>query len=366
VDGGDTLPEDDRFLFAVERADPRPMLFVRRNSGSRDLLYFQAALEATPNAAFRLQAAGQRETGNIDPSRFSVIVLSDPGRLPDEFENRLRQYVRTGGSVLIAAGPATARLSEIPVAGVPVTGSVYAGRGEARFWNVGYSDYSHPAVGIQDLWEGVKFYQAVQVEPGDNAVVVRLADETPLLLECPAGEGRTLLFTSTFDNVSNDLPLHPAFVAFAERTTSYLGRLGDRTSSYAVGAFVDLRASDTQAQAVEVIDPSGERALSLEESATAANFRLAETGYYEFRRSTNRSEMIAANAERRESDLGVIASDTVKLWEGAPELATGATAGEMERRPWKLWWYVLLAAFVIMLVESAVAARYLGIDRGAA
>ena len=31
-----------------------------------------------------------------------------------------------------------------------------------------------------------------------------------------------LLFTSGLDNLTNDLPLHPVFVAFVDRTARYL------------------------------------------------------------------------------------------------------------------------------------------------
>jgi hypothetical protein len=46
----------------------------------------------------------------------------------------------------------------------------------------------------------VKFCQTVRVVPGDARVVARLAGGTPLLVEKQVGEGRVLLFASTFDN----------------------------------------------------------------------------------------------------------------------------------------------------------------------
>ena len=40
------------------------------------------------------------------------------------------------------------------------------------------------------------------------------------------GEGRVLVFASTFDNISNDFPLHASFVPFVEQTAQYLGAPG--------------------------------------------------------------------------------------------------------------------------------------------
>jgi hypothetical protein len=365
IQAGDSLPEDDAYLFAVERADPRQILFLHRSGRANDLLYFQTALESVPNGAFRLQSVDIRQAGSLEPGRFAMVVLSDPGSLPSSLANSLRQYVQAGGSALVAAGPATARLEAVPVLDVPIVESVYASRNGERFWSASYADQSHPAVSVPNLWEGVKFYQAVRVETDSQRVLGRLANEMPLLLECPLGEGRGLLFTSTFDNLSNDLPLYPSFVAFVERATSYLGRLEDRTASYPVDSFVELRSGDGQARGVEVIDPSGSRALSLEESVKANSYQLLTSGYYELRRSGGRTEMVAVNADRRESNLTVVPEETVALWQGSDEVEAGAVAAAEQRRPWKLWWFVLLAAVLIALGESVFATKYLRVDRGA-
>ncbi len=365
IQSADLLPADDSYLFAVERADPRQILFIHRSGRTNDLLYFRTALESVPNGAFRMQSIEAGQAGEIDPGRFAIVVLSDPGPLRASLENSLRQYLQAGGSVMVVAGTATARLDRIPVLDLTVLESVYASRTGERFWSAAFTDQSHPAVSVPKLWDGVKFYQAVRVDPGSQQVLGRLANEIPLLVECKAGEGRGLLFTSAFDNLSNDLPLYPSFVAFVERTTSYLGRLEDRTAAYPVDSFVELRAGEGRARGIEVIDPAGNRALSLEESVRANSFQVRSSGFYELRRPGGRSEMVAVNADRRESNLAVIPEETVGLWQGADELEAGAMAAEEQRRPWKLWWFVLLLALLIALGESIFATRYLRIDREA-
>ena len=82
----------------------------------------------------------------------------------------------------------------------------------------------HPSIHDAQHWDDVKFYQAVRVNPGTARVAARLGDETPLLLDKQLGEGRVLVFASTFDNVSNDFPLHASFVPFIEHTANYLAR----------------------------------------------------------------------------------------------------------------------------------------------
>ncbi len=367
IDAADALADDNRYLFAIERSDPEEALFLHRRRGGRDLVYFRAALEASRNAAFRLQPVEIARAGTIDPARFSVVVLSDPGALPAGLERSLEQYLRLGGGLLIAAGSATARTGRIPVADLPVLEARYASRQGERFFLAGHSDSSHPAVAVENLWDGVKFYLTVGLDPANVRTVTRLAGGGPLLVEKAVGEGRALIFASTFDNVANDFPLHPGFVAFVERTMNYLGGVDTRTSVKRVGDFADLRTSGAQGQVVEVIGPDGRRELSLTEAAAAASFELTRTGFYEFRRPNGRNEMVAVNADRRESSLAVVPEETRRLWENTGEgtVEAGPTGGT-NRRPRPLWWYVLLLALAAAVAESLVAARYLAVERGTA
>jgi hypothetical protein len=82
--------------------------------------------------------------------------------------------------------------------------------------------------------------------------------------------------------------------------------------------------------------------------------------------------MAAVNADRRESDLGLIPAETVQLWTASgpgaaakPENA-GRAAGFQEepvKKPWSFWWYFLLAAALATAGESIFASRYLGVQR---
>ena len=131
---------------------------------------------------------------------------------------------------------------------------------------VGSSDSSYPAVAKADGWPGVKFFYALNVEPGDARVIVRLGDQTPLLLEKRIGEGRVVLFTSGLDNLTNDFPLEPAFVPFIEQTAHYLAGSQRQGGGRPVDAYLELRNGKDQAQPVEVTDPEGKRPLTLERS----------------------------------------------------------------------------------------------------
>jgi hypothetical protein len=147
----------------------------------------------------------------------------------------------------------------------------------------------------------------------------------------------------------------------------------ERSAVAAVGAHVELRSAKEQAVSVEIVDPDGKRPLSLRESTTAQSFQVDRAGFFEVRRANGRHEMVAVNADRRESDLSVIPAETVQLW-----TATGGAAGntaaakpetpagfqeEPAKKPWSFWWYFLLLAGLATVGESIFASRYLGVQR---
>ena len=213
----------------------------------------------------------------------------------------------------------------------------------------------------------MKFYQAVHVNPGAAHVAARLGDDTPLLLEKQLGEGRVLVFASTFDNISNDFPLHASFVPFIEHTANYLARQEEGPSNYLVGAYLELRQAKEQGAAVEVLDPKGARALTLDEATRAQNMPLSIAGFYDVKRPNGRHELVAVNADRHESDLDVISADTLALWQNTAQGQQNATStGETEApKPMEFWWYVLIAVLALAVAESLLGNRHLTVENEA-
>jgi hypothetical protein len=366
IDSADTLPQDDHFYFSTERVEPRHALFVHEADNSQGLLYFKSALEASGETAFMMDPATPEQVANVSPERYAFVVLSDAGPLPAAFENELRGYVRSGGSVLIALGRNSAAITHVPVSDVRFEETRYAGREGDRFQTAAWLDSSHPAILNDNRWEGVKFYQAIRVVPGDARVVARLSDQTPLLLDQQVGQGRILIFTSTFDNIANDFPLHASFVPFVEQTARYLGRLDAGPAGVTVGSFAELRDTKAKGAAVDVIDPHGVSALSLAEGASAENIQFTESGFYEIHRPTG-PETVAVNADRHESDLAPAPQETLTLWENTAQGASGAGGtSESGQRDLSLWWYVMIAVLALAIAESLLGNKHLSVDKEAA
>ncbi len=369
IEPQDSLHQDDRFAFAIERADPHPVLFLHPAGDERDLLYYRAALESEPEAGFVLEPLPVEQAANQAFSKYAFVVLSNVGAMPAGLENSLRAYVMAGGSLFVALGPSSAALAHVPVSNEAIQGSSYASQNGDRFQIVANADAEHPALRRANKLDGVQFYQVIRVDPGQSRVIARLTNQLPLLLEKQVGEGRVMVFTSTFDRISNDLPLHASFVPFVEESARYLGGQQDQSTNVAVDSYLELRSAKDQGSAVEVLDPDGKNPLSLKESTTAASFQVNREGYYEIHRTNGRTELVAVHADRRESDLTPVPQETLDLWRntgrGAETSSVGG-ASDNQPRPWSLWRYALLLVLIIAIIESVIASRYLSVEKEAA
>jgi hypothetical protein len=375
IEGGDALAADDASVFVVRRSDPQRVLFVHAGGDARSSVYFGAALKAAAGSSFELQSIAQEQATDFDPSRFAFVVLSDSVALPAIFEHALAQYVVKGGDVFIALGTNAGRHARIPVwdGNVGETHDYARTGGTAT---VGQVDFSHPA--LLDAqpgrdnggWEGTKVFYAAVVDPRGARVAARLSDGTPLVVDRQVGLGHVLLLTSGLDNLTNDLPLHPVFVAFVDHVARYLSGTERLSGSRTVDSYVQLRPPGESAADqgnVEAMGPDGRRLLSLAESRTTQTLRLEQSGFYQIKLANGHDMLIGVNPDRRESDLEPMAEDVQRLWSasagtGAAQPETTSSV-EQKYRPVSLWWYVMLLAFVTAVAEAAFASRYMGTQR---
>jgi Aerotolerance regulator N-terminal/von Willebrand factor type A domain len=368
IDSADAFPADDHFYFSTERADPRPALFVADPRSARAFLYVRTALESSNEAAFTLTTASPEQTANLGLQKYAFLVLSDlPTPLSRGLDSALRDYVAKGGAILIALGPHSR--GSVPVADLTITGNHLETPEGGQFQTVTSADATHPVIRRANEWSGVKFFQTAQVDPAGARVIARLSDNSPLLIEKQVGEGRVLVFTSTFDNLSNDLPISALFLPFIEQASHYLGNIEDRPSNYRAGAYLDLRSGKSQNGGAEVLGPKGERVLSLSEAAKAQGVSLFSEGFYDVRRANGQHELAAVNPDRKESNLEPIPPETLQLWQntgGTSGTTGGGDAPKQVPQTVDLWWYVMILALILAIAESLIGNRHLAVEKEAA
>ena len=179
------------------------------------------------------------------------------------------------------------------------------------------------------------------------------------------GEGRVLIFTSALDTSTSDFPLHSSFVPFVVQTGHYLAGFEENPPSVVTGATIALRRARDQGTAADVIGPDGRHELALNDASKAMNFALLRDGFYEVQRADRRRLLVAAHADRRESDLRTVPPETLALWRNTGnESAAAESVGEQKQtRPRSLWRYAMLLVLAAAIAESLFARRYLKEER---
>ncbi len=355
IEPHDDLAADDTFPFSTEHSDPRNVLFLYRSGRAREAFYYRAAMESASATGLRVQPAAIEQASRDDFSKYVFIVLGDVGRLDKTLERGLSEYVQRGGSLLVSIGPNDAHAGRSQITGDRITGT-------DQTQGAGFLDKQNPVVAGIERFENVRFSDTVQlsVQPGSR-VIAKFADGSPLLVEENLGEGRVLTFASTLDNALNDFCLHASFLPFVVQTGRYLAGMEEVPLNVVTTTPVQLRRTRDQHTGSDVIGPDGRHLLSLSATRKALSFDLDREGFYEVQRADGRRMLFAAHADRRESDLRRIPSETLKLWRNTGNTAAAAQQGTVERqsRPWSLWRYVMILALIAAVMESMFASRYL-------
>lgn len=349
----DGLKVDDRYLFAIERSDPQRVVFLYGERSARSALYFRDALDAATAGAYTVESYSSGTPANIERAAF--IVVSDTGGFDDAM---LKRYVQQGGSALVVLGPANVSAGKVPILGTLVKASRYASRGAERYQTLGSADDAYAAIAKAGRWEGVHFYQSIDADPGQARILARLTDRTPILLEQKIGEGTVVVLASALDNLANDFPVQPSFVPFIEQIAHRLSGWEEASLNASVDTSLDFKGG-AGSKAFEAMDPDGKRALTLEESAKGAPLVLSRAGFWEVRRGAGKSQMIAANVDRRESDLELMPKESAELWQSPGTTSQQAGGQSNNESKWPLAAWVLGAAVLAGLLEALVGSRHL-------
>ena len=367
IDSADALRARRRLLFFRGAPDPRHALFVHEADDTRALLYFKAALEASGQAAFAIDAAVPGQTANVSPSKYAFVALSDVGALPPAFEEQLRAYVRNGGSVLVALGHNSLSRPRVPVAGDRHRRNPLRGPRRRSFSDRRVSRSIapfHPAgqsLGRRKILP--RHSRGTGQRPRSGAPGRRNAPtDRPVRGPGPHSDLR-LHFRQHRQRFSGARFLR----ALRQPDGTLPGATRQRARQRVRGRFEELRDPQEKGTAVDVLDPKGERVFTLAEAAKAQNIQFTQTGFYDIRRPNGRNELVAVNTDRHESDLTPTSPETLDLWQNtANGTSEAGGAAATQDKPFSLWWYMMLAVLALVLAESLLGNRHLSVDKEAA
>ncbi len=240
-------PAADNVRYAVLQGSRRPsVLVVASGAGGRGGFYVQHALTAgesggrgydvVTTTGAQLSSASAADAGL--PARAAVVLLSTNG-LERRGREALAAFVQGGGGLLLAAGPDIDGAVASDILGGGMTLQIDhppVARSDAR--TLAPIDPRHPvfrpfAAGAATL-SLVRFRDAARIGGNGCQMLARFTTGDGALLECPAGDGRALVFASDLDNRWNDFPLHASFVPFLQETVRYLASARGVAADYLV------------------------------------------------------------------------------------------------------------------------------------
>jgi hypothetical protein len=343
----DGYSADNARYAVLDAADAVSVLAVTSTGHPSEALYLERALAvAEGTRGFPFRSVGGGAFSALEPAaleQVGVIAVLSTGAMTERGRERLAEFVRGGGGLLVAAGPdVDPAILKDALAGVVETS--WSAR-PAEPLTFAPDDSRHPVFrvfGGAGTLANVGFSRAVRISsPPTATVIAHYSDGSAALVEERTVGGRVLVFGSDLNYRWNDFPLQPAFVPFIHETVRYLAAPRTSRTEYVVGEISGLVPGVMNLADVR-------RTLS------------GPPGEPDKARPTNR--LIAINVDPRESDPARMTAETFQA--GISRLNAAAaqdeeTAAQQQEDGQFLWWYGLLL-MVISLVAEGIIGRRLG------
>jgi hypothetical protein len=227
------LPGDDERFFVLDGVDPiRALVVTSDTPGGRSGFYVERALSvAELPRPVRLDVVAGTRIQSVTDERLAgtdvVLVLGTRG-IDRRTTDRLLAFVRDGGGLLLAGGPAADPaslaliVSDVGLGVTPVDES-------APETTLVAADVRHPILRAFGANVGAlgqsRFQRRVRFEVPETAdVLARFGDGAAALVEIAVGGGRVLLLASDLSGEWNDFPRKASFVPFLAESVRHLAR----------------------------------------------------------------------------------------------------------------------------------------------
>ncbi|HIE27819.1 TPA: VWA domain-containing protein, partial [Candidatus Poribacteria bacterium] len=237
---GDKLPIDDKRYFTLQTLKSIKVFCLDGEPGRRsdeDETFFLTRALNPKNQVVSIQVSkSTRFPAGDEIKDYDVIILTNVSALGSDEVQRLRNFVKSGGGLIVALGdnvvPATyTKIFNSGAEALLPCNLVEAVGDESnheQFNVIAVVKYEHPLFApFKNPNHGdfgtARFYKRFHVAAlaGANELL-KYDDGTPALIEKQYGRGRVLLFTSTFDTEWTDFPQRGVFLPFIHEMVKYL------------------------------------------------------------------------------------------------------------------------------------------------
>jgi hypothetical protein len=368
----DALPADDVLHFALSRDQSLPVLVLSRATPGRSIFLRQAlAIGNDPPFDVTIQSPDAVNPATLD--RFAVVILNNVNYPGGALGTRLAERVRAGSGLVVILGEGSdpSRWNQEGSSLLPVTARGAVDRTSDRGGRLANLERSHrvfqPFAGPRSGdFSAARFLRYRNIEPKDSAQVIGWYDDGGVaLVDGKAGQGHVLVWGSTLDDFWNDLVLQPVFLPFLHSIVRYSAGYAPDPLWRTVGQRIAM-ISDSSGESRVLVSPDGSR-----ERLAPSPMELVRPGFYQVQ-SDNREtvRLVAVNVDRSESDLNVWNADELKAAITSTDTLTSVASSETlspaerEQRQ-RVWWFLLVGAALLLLVEVILANRLSRVRLGA-
>jgi hypothetical protein len=287
----------------------------------------------------------------IDAGRLSPAPIRDAEILISVAGTGMTEAAREGRAVIVLPPDDPALLPglnrALSAAGIPWRYGPTATVGEA-----GVTRWTGP-VNLDDVRIRSHYTLIPGTEDLNRGVLATLSSGEPWLVEGTTSRGAYLLVASALDEQSTNLPLTAAMMPLLEWMVSRWGDTQGPQGGVIAGTPIDLPLGTT-----DVRDPAG---TLHPVDATQPFAATAKAGLYEFLAGDSTIQMLAVNAAPEESVLLPIEDgDLMDLLPGPATLvrdsARWTSAVFSAGQGPEIWRWLLIAAALVLVAESLVAA----------
>ena len=363
---GDNFIVDNSYFFTVD-VRPKIRVLLVNGEASDDWFddeghWFGLAVSSAAQSPFLLQTIEPAELSSASLRQNDVAVLLNVGDLSAGQAAAIENYVREGGSLLLAPADKVTpevfnrQFAEITPAMIQSKGQL----GLDDYLVIADFDRRHPILSPLSSDWSARFQNHWSLLPNEAADVLMRFDNTePALLERSVGEGNVILFASSLDLEWNNLALQGLFLPFVHETLRHLVQQNPKQRAYQIGDSLDLDPSGT-AQVIEAVDAIG-NTIQFEND----NFVTTATTPGMINARVDGSAVnFAVNGIPEESNFNrapvanlydqIINPDTEP--NQSREVRNAQLMEELER-PQRVWWWILCLTMLLILTEAFVANR---------
>jgi hypothetical protein len=362
----DSQPANDAFFFTIaEDAGASALILEPPGARANQSLFATRAWAVADDPAVRVDVRSSSAVTPADLRGRSLIVINEADLPAGAFGEELRRQVHEGAIMLVVPGERGAVgltpewRAELP-ASVGPTSSRSGRWASVDFSNALFEPFKASRADFSSVT--LSRYRALNVTNG-GAVIARLDDGAPLIVERAVGNGRILMWALSLDAHWTDAPFHPLWVPLLHQLARRSIAGSEVRSWFTAPHVLDLSREGS----VLVESPSGLR-TRISPDSSPRSVDLRERGFYEVRSGSvaiGAGRPVAVNVDLSESDQShfdpaeLVAAVTAR---GERSAARGndavfeGTAQELERRQ-AVWWYLLFGAVLLLAGETMFSNR---------